>query len=434
MYFFVGIKGAGMSALAAIMHDLGYPVSGSDMEKHFFTEKSLIERNIKFYPYNENNIKEGMTIIKGASIKEDHPEIKKAKQLNLEIINYEQMVGKLTKEYKTICICGCHGKTTTTAMMSKAIDNINYLIGDGTGEANKDNELFALESCEYRRHFLNYLPYYTIITNIDLDHVDYFKDIDDVISAYEEFASKTINKVVAFGEDENIRKMKIDKDIIYYGFSDNCDVKATNVEYLEEGVKFDLYIYDKLYGNFELPLYGQHQLLDALSVITICYLENMDSKLVNNNLKRFKGARRRFSEKVVLDSIIIDDYAHHPNEVKAVISSVKQKYPNKDIICILQPHTYSRTKEFSEDFVKILNTIKASYILDIHPAREKQEDYPNITSNIIIDKLNNGYPITKDNADILVKHKGSVFVFMDPNDISSLEKDLEEKLKKEAII
>lgn len=431
MYYFVGIKGAGMSSLAAIMHDLGYKVSGSDLAKHFFTEKSLDERNIKYYPYNKDNIDKDMIIIKGASIKEDHEEIVKAKELNLEIITYEEMVGRISREFKTICVCGCHGKTTTTALMSKAFDKINYLIGDGTGYATRDNEFLALESCEYKRHFLNYQPYYTVITNIDLDHVDYYKDINDLIDAYQEFANKSTKKVVAYGEDKNIKKMKLNKDIIYFGLEEKDDIYATNIDYYEKGIKFDVIANNKLYGTFNLPLFGKHQLLDALAVISVCYLEDMNPEKVNKNLSNFAGARRRFTIEEVKDSIIIDDYAHHPNEVKATIEGIKQKYPNKKIVCILQPHTFSRTKEFANDFVKVLSNVDASYILDIHPAREKQEDFPDITSNIIIDKLDNGYHITKDDATELVKHKGSVFLFMDPNDISSLENDLKDKLTKE---
>lgn len=430
MYYFIGIKGAGMSSLASIMHDLGYKVIGSDVDKHFFTEQSLDERNIKYLAYNKDNIKKDMIIIKGASIKEDHEEVIKAKELGLEIITYEQMVGRLTEEFKTICVCGCHGKTTTTSLMACAIDNINYLIGDGRGYASIDNDLFALESCEYRRHFLNYLPYYTVITNIDLDHVDYFKDINDIIDAFSQFASKTIKKVVAYGEDENIRKIKVDRDFVYFGLKENDDIYATNIIYKEDGISFDVYADYKYLDHFDLPLYGEHQLLDVLAVISVCYLENIDMNKVKENLSKFRGARRRFSETVVGSSVIIDDYAHHPNEVKAVISSVKQKYPDKKIVCILQPHTFSRTKEFANDFIKILNTVDASYVLDIHPARERQEDYPDITSDIIINGLKNGYHITKDDASILLKHKGSVYIFMDPNDISSLEKDLEDKLKK----
>ena len=193
MYYFIGIKGSGMASLATILSDLGYQVEGSDIEKHFFTEEGLLQRNIKINKYDESNIKEGLTIVKGASIKEDNIELIKARKLNLEILEYNEMVGKLTDMFKTICICGCHGKTTTTTMLEQGLGSIlkmNYLIGDGTGYANKENKFFALESCEYQRHFLKYNPYYTIITNVDLDHVDYYKDLEDIKDAYSEFAIK----------------------------------------------------------------------------------------------------------------------------------------------------------------------------------------------------------------------------------------------------
>ena len=428
MYHFIGIKGAGMSSLANIMNDLGYEVKGSDIEKHFFTEIGLNERNIKITVYDKNNIYEGLTIIKGASITEDNVELMEAKRLNLEIITYEEMVGRLTTKFKTICVSGCHGKTTATAMLSITLPSTNYLIGDGTGFAKKDNTYFALESCEYKRHFLNYTPYYLIITNIDLDHVDYFKDIDDVIDAYNTLANKTIKKVVMYGDDPYTRKMKLDKEPITYGLSSNNDVIAKNIEYNENGIKFDVYIDNNMFGKFDLPLYGEHQLLDSLSVITVCYLEGMDSNTIQSNLSKFKGAKRRFSEVVVNDSIIIDDYAHHPNEIKATMNAVKQKYPNKNIVAIFQPHTFTRTEEFASDIAKYLNMGDCAYVLDIHPAREKQEDYPDVTSNIIIDKLNNGYHLNITDAKILSRHKGSVYVFMSPNDLSVLEKELKELL------
>jgi len=432
MYYFIGIKGAGMSALACIMHDIGYEVMGSDLAKHFFTEEELKVRNIKMLEYNKDNITKDLIIIKGASIKDDHEELIRAKELNLPIYDYDKMVGILTRKYKTICICGCHGKTTTTAMMVKALNPIlglNYLIGDGTGSASKDNEYFALESCEYKRHFLSYFPYYTVVTNIDLDHVDYFKDIDDVISAYNEFVNKTKKMIIACGDDSNVLKMKVNKPIKYFGINDNNDIKAININYKEDGISFDVLVDGNLYGHFDLPLYGKHQLLDALAVIAICFYEGIDSKLVINNLQDFEGAKRRFSQTIVGDNVIIDDYAHHSNEVKATLEAVSQKYPKKDIVVIFQPHTFSRTKQIKDDLIEIFKNVKAAYILDIHSAREKQDDYKDITSNIIIDKLSNAYHINLDEADILTNYHNTVFVFMSPNDISKLEDDLINKLK-----
>lgn len=431
MYHFVGIKGAGMSSLAQIMKELGYEVQGSDIDKHFFTEQGLIEKNINFFPYDENNIKENMKIVKGESIKDDHPEIVKAKELNLDIYSYVEMVGKLTKKFKTICIAGCHGKTTTTSMASLVLNNIkgaNYLIGDGTGYAAIDNEFFVLESCEYKRHFLEYSPYYAIITNIDLDHVDYYKDIDDVIDAYKEFANKAEKMVIACGDDPYTHSLDINPPIFYYGLDDDNDIKAINVNYKEEGTSFEVEVEGNYYGFFDLPIYGKHMLLDALAVIAICYYERIDAKEVAKILKTFKGAKRRFTETVVGENIIIDDYAHHPNEVKATLKAIKQKYPNKKVVAIFQPHTFTRTEEFASDLVKVLNIADKSYIMDIHPAREKQEDYPNITSDIIIDNLENGYHINIDEANKLYEDKDAVYIFMSPNDISKLEQDLIEKL------
>ena len=427
MYYFIGIKGSGMSALAIILKQLGHNVAGSDLDKHFFTENGLIENDIPFYSYNESNIKDGMTIIKGASIKEDNEELMQAKKLGLEILEYNEMVGILSNQFKTICIAGCHGKTTTTNMFSLAFKTrgISYLIGDGTGYANKNHEYFALESCEYKRHFLAYKPYYAVITNIDLDHVDYFKDINDVINAYTSYANNATNKVIAYGDDPYTRKMQINKPIIFYGLEDNNDIVAKNVVYYSGGTKFDI----EGYGHFDLPLYGKHQLLDSLAVITVCIEEGIPFQEVQANLKEFKGAKRRFTETIVGNNIIIDDYAHHPNEVKATIDSIRQKYNDKKLVIIFQPHTFSRTREFASDLVDVFNLADATYLLDIHPAREKQEDYPGITSDVIISKLNNGYHINMDEANILAKYNNAVFAFMSPNDISFLENDLEKLLK-----
>lgn len=424
MYHFVGIKGSGMSSLAQIIHDLGYEVEGSDIEKHFFTEDNLRKLNIPILPIDENNIKEGMKIVRGASFNDDNVEIKKALELGLPIYNYNEMLGSLTKKFKSICVAGCHGKTTTTAMLSHVLNNIvgsNYLIGDGTGFANKENEYFVLESCEYKRHFLEYHPYYAIITNIDLDHVDYYKNIDDVIDAYREFASLTENMVIACGDDQYTRFLNMNKPVFYYGIDRDNDIIAKEIEYSEDGIHFEVEAEGNYYGTYDLPLYGKHMLLDALACISVCYYERLDFKEVSRELKTFKGAKRRFSETIVGNNVVIDDYAHHPNEVKASIKAVKQKYPNKKILAIFQPHTFTRTLEFASDLAEVLNIADEAYVLDIHPAREKQEDYPNVTSNLIVDKLKNGKLIKIDDYDLFKNLENTVILFMSPNDISSLE-------------
>ena len=432
MYHFIGIKGAGMSALAQIMKRLGYDVQGSDLEKHFFTEEGLVKENIKILPFDKENIQEGMKIIRGASITDDHEEVIKAEELNLKIYSYNEMVGRLTEKFKTICVAGCHGKTTTTAMLSHVLNEIkgaNYLIGDGTGFANIENEYFVLESCEYRRHFLAYSPFYAIITNIDMDHVDYFKNMDDVIDAYREYANKAEKLIIACGDDPYTHSLDVIKPIFFYGLDEDNDIRATNVEYKKTGISFEVEVEGNYYGFFDLPIYGKHQLLDALAVIAVCYYERLEAKEVQKIFKTFTGARRRFSETIVDDSIIIDDYAHHPNEVNATINAIKQKYEDKKIISIFQPHTFSRTKEFMDDFKRVFGKVDKAFFLDIHPARENKEDYPEISSKNIVASLENADLITLNDAEKLKEYKGSVFVFMSPNDISYLEKELIDNLK-----
>ena len=301
MYHFIGIKGSGMSSLAQIMDSLGIEVQGSDVSKHFFTEEGLIKRGIKILEFSKDNIKEGLTIVQGnAYNEENNEEVKKAKELNLKILSYQEAVGEISRMFSTICIAGCHGKTTTTAMISHVLNDIvgcNYLIGDGTGYASKENKYFALESCEYKRHFLSYQPAYSIIT-------------------------------------KNTRKLKFDKKIIYYGQKENNNVIAKNIEYSESGTEFDVYVDGKYIDRFKLKLFGEHMLSNSLAVITLCYLENIDLTKVKESLQTFKGAKRRFTETIVKDNVIVDDYAHHPTEVLATINSARQKYPNKKIISI----------------------------------------------------------------------------------------------------
>ena len=433
MYYFIGIKGTGMSALASLLHDLGYEVKGSDVERHFFTEKGLMERGIEIFPYNEDNITKDMTIIRGNAIKDDHPELIRAEVKGLKIYKYEEMVGKLTKMFKTVTVAGCHGKTTTSSMLHHVLNNItgsNCLIGDGTGYADKENKYFILEACEYKRHFLSYHPYYAIITNIELDHVDYYKDMDDLISAYREYANNSEKMVIACGDDPYTHSLEINKPIFYYGLDEDNDIIAKNVEYTDSGVTFDVFVEDNYYGHFDLPLFGKHMLLNSLAVISICYYERIEAKEVAKMLKTFKGARRRFSETIVEDNIVVDDYAHHPTELKYTIKSARQKYPDKELVAVWGPHTYSRTTAFKDDYIDVLKEVDKAYIMDIYGAREKEEDF-NIKSEDIIKEIPNAESIKEENFDNLLKHHNSVILFMSPNDLTNFENNYIERYKEE---
>ena len=419
MYHFIGIKGSGMSALAIIMKQLGNNVQGSDYNKHYFTEDNLVKNDIKILEFNKKNITEDMIIVKGNTFDETNEEVKEAINKKLKIYTYQEMVEKITNHYNLIAVSGCHGKTTTSSLLAHILDS-NYLIGDGSGKINNTN-YFVLEACEYKRHFLNYNPNYIIITNIDLDHVDYYKNIEDVIKAYQEFSNKA-NIILSCGDNKNNRKIKA-KKIYYYGIEENNYFRAKNIKYYENGIVFDLFIKNKYKYQFNLPFYGKHMVENILAVIGICYLEKMKLKDIDKKLKTFKGANRRFKETKVLDNIIIDDYAHHPNEIKATIEAVRQKYPKKELIAVFEPHTYSRTIKFKNEISEELNKSDYSYIMDIYKSREKEEDYRNVDSNIIVKNIERGEYLKKDNIEKLLRHHNSVLLFMSPNDIRKLEED-----------
>ncbi len=423
-YYLVGIKGAGMSALALILNDLGYEVIGYDDNKNYeFTEDNLIERGIKIFTDENNAIDKNTIVIRSGAVSDSNREIVKAKLLDLKIYEYNEMLGKVANMFELITVAGCHGKTTTTSLLSHVLKNMggcNYLIGDGTGFASKENKKFVIEACEYRRHFLVYEPNYAIITNIELDHVDYFKDMQDVIDAYTEYANKAEKMVIACGNDPYTRLLDLNKPIFYYGLDDDNDIVAKNVEYSVDGVEFDVFVEENYYGHFDLPFYGKHMVLNALAVISVCYYERMDAKEVAKNLKTFAGAERRFDETIIGSTVVVDDYAHHPTEIRTVIKAARQKYPNKKVVVVFRPHTFSRTMAFKDDMIKALNLADKAFVMDIFKSREKQEDYPEITSKIIIDDLNNGEHIDIKSFDKLKEYKDCVVLFLSPEQIKDL--------------
>ena len=430
IYYFIGIKGSGMSALACIMHDLGYKVMGSDKTDHFFTQVGLEERGITMLPFDKNNLKEGMIVVQGNAFGDENEEVIKAKELGLTIYTYQEMIAKITDETKLIAISGCHGKTTTTTMMAKVFENIgvNYLIGDGTGYAKKGNNYFGLEACEFKRHFLAYNPYIAVITNVELDHTDYYKDLNDVMDAFNTFANKTRYYVVACGDDKNVRKLNINKPILYYGFNDNNDVIAKNITHDEEKTTADIFINGEKYDTFTFPFVGDHLLLNALAVISVCYLEKINKEEVKKQILKIEHAKRRFIEEKFKTNILIDDYAHHPTEVKVTIEAAKKKYPDRKIIAIFKAHTKSRVKYFHKEFADALNLADKAYVMPIGEDRV-EVGYEDVTHFDILKDVKNGEEITFDTPEKLLQYENSVLLFMSSKDIYFLEDKYKELAK-----
>lgn len=421
-YFMAGIKGSGMSGLACMLHDLGNEVIGyDDLTYYAVTEPPLRERNIPIYN-DVSHLDKGMIVINTAAIHEDHKVIKRARELHLTVKGYFEIIGDLTRKYNSICIAGTHGKTTTTALLSRILVNTigtNYLIGDGTGFIDKKSNNFVIESCEFERHFLNYTPSYAIVTNIELDHVDCYKNVDEIIEVFNEFINKAKNGVIACGDDLNVRKLKA-PNITYYGFNDDNDVIAKNLVQRSDGTSFDCYIKGEFYGHFDIKLYGKHMILDSLACIYMSYLLGVSKEDILYYLDTFKGAKRRFDEEVVLDSILVDDYAHHPTEIKTVIETARQKYPEKTVVAVLVPYTLSRAKAFYKEFADVIKLADKAFVTEIEPAREKLEDYPGITSKMILDLTPGAEMISAETIDKLYDYKNSVILFMGCKDSSYL--------------
>ena len=415
-YYCIGIKGTGMSTLAQILHDLGNEVSGYDDAKgHKFTQVGLDERGIKIFYDHDHEIDKDTIVTYSVAFKSDHPELVRVNELGLTVKKYNEIMGDVVSQFETIGVSGTHGKTSTSSMIKNILEHTvgcNYFIGAGDGKATKDNKYYVVESDEFNRHFTAYHPAYSIITNIECEHMEIYKDIDDIRNTFEIFANQTSKLVVANGDNEEVRKINFKTPVKFYGFNENNDIVIKNMELLPSGSKFDLYIDGELYGNFNVPLYGEHMVSNAAAAIMICREIGIGLEDIKKYFGSFQNAKRRFAEDKVGDTIIIDDYAHHPTEIKVTLNAVKQKYPDKRLVVVFAPNTYSRTKDFTMEFVDAFNVADKAYLTEIDCNREKQEDYPGVTSHIIIDKLNNGDIISTETMDKLKDEKESVVCFM----------------------
>jgi len=422
-YHFVGIKGSGMSALALILHKEGYSVQGSDIAKYFFTQQSLEENDIPIFVFDADNIEKGQTIIAGNAFPDSHEEIVRAKELGLEVIRYHDFIGDKITGHTSVAVTGSHGKTTTTGLLSHVVSNMentSYLIGDGTGHGVEDADYFVLEACEYRRHFLAYKADYAIITNVDFDHPDYFTSIEDVAQAFDTFALQTKKRVIACGDDELLRELDSEVTVTYYGLEDGNDVQARNIEKTTKGSAFDVYIDDALYDNFTIPSFGDHNIQNALSVIAFAYHEALDKQEVAKYLANFSGVKRRFSEKEISDTVIIDDYAHHPAEIQATLDAARQKYPDREVVAVFQPHTFTRTVALLSEFAEVLSKADSVYLSDIFTSA--REDEGDVKIKDLFEKIDNAKDVLSvDDVSPLLEHKGDVVVFMGAGDIQKYE-------------
>lgn len=434
-YYCIGIKGTGMSTLAQILYDLGNEVSGYDDAKgHKFTQEGLEERNIPIYYGHSHAIDKDTIVTYSAAFKEDHEELKRVKELGLTIKKYNELMGDMIDLFETIGCSGTHGKTTTSSLIKHLLENTvgcNYFIGAGDGYATKDNKYFVVESDEFNRHFTAYHPSYSIITNIEAEHLECYKDVEDIKNTFEIFANQTKKLVIANGDNEEIRKINFKTPVKFYGFNENNDIIIKNMNLSETGSAFDLYIDNEFFGHFSIPLYGQHMVTNSAAAIALVKELGLQKDTIHSLLETFQNAKRRFAETKLKDCIIIDDYAHHPTEIKVTLEAVKQKYPTKRLVVLFVPNTYSRTQDFTQEFIDAFKIADKTYLTEIDCNREKQEDYPGITSHIIIDQLEDADIISEETIDKLKEEKKSVVCFMGCAYVDGLIKAFKDMMNKE---
>ena len=422
-YYCIGIKGTGMSTLAQMLYDMGNEVSGYDDAKDYkFTQKGLEKRGIKIFYDGNHSIDKDTIVTASRAFSDEHPEMKRVKELGLTFKPYNEVVGEITKEFDTISVSGTHGKTTTTSLLKHLFENTigcNYFIGDGTGHIDMKNRLLVIESDEFNRHFLAYHPKKVIITCIELEHTEIYKDLEDTIKTFEQFANKA-ETVIANGDDLNIRKINFKNKVVFYGEDESNDYIIKDIKLETTGSTFTLYKKDELIDTFTVPLYGHHMVMNTVASIISALDEGVSKEKIKELLPTFKNANRRFAETKVGDTIIVDDYAHHPTEVKVTLEAIRQKYPDKKLTVVFRPNTYSRTSRFKKEFADALKVADKVYLTPIKCDREDPKDYPPIKSEDIIELIPGSELVDDDTVSKVLKDKDGVVAFMGCATVSHL--------------
>ncbi|WP_205684301.1 UDP-N-acetylmuramate--L-alanine ligase [Clostridium formicaceticum] len=381
----IGIGGISMSAIAEILLSHGYRVSGSDISDSKLLHKLKEHGAEIFIGHREENIQNPDLIVYSAAIKHYNPERVRAKALNIPEVDRAEMLGQIMKKYdKAIAVAGSHGKTTTTSLLSLLMEygglDPTILVGGdledigGNIKIGKSNH-FITEACEYVESFLRFFPFIAIILNIDEDHLDYYRDIEHIKDAFRRFVALVPKEgfLVACNDDPQVREIysSADCNIVTYGIKTPADFIAQDISFDKEGhPNFKVLYQGEVFGDFRLNIPGLHNVYNALASITTSHLLGLEAETIAKNIHRYQGIHRRFD---ILGEVkgakIVDDYAHHPAEIKATLEAAKQ-HPHRKIWAIFQPHTYSRTKALLKDFSTAFNAADHTIITDIYAARE----------------------------------------------------------------
>jgi UDP-N-acetylmuramate--alanine ligase len=395
--YLIGIKGVGMTALAIYLKQAGYEVTGSDVTETFVTDKLLTDAGISVLEFNKDNVKKEKydLLIVSAAYNEENPEVAEAKRRKLNLKYYSDILGEVSSNKKVIAVSGIHGKTTTTAMISFILEKAgldpSFIIGSGEVPGLKNSahsgtgDIFVLEADEYRKSpedntpkFLSITPNIAIITSIEMDHPDVFPTVEEVYDAFYRLTCRVprtgfIVLCVDYPKAKKLSQTIADRDFETYGFDISAKWKIVNLIENENKNTFSLENKGKVYGPYELKIIGRHNVLNATAAIITALKLDIPEKDVKHFISNFKNAKRRLEKIGETNGItILDDYAHHPTAIKLTLDAIKKKYPGQKIICIFQPHTYSRTEKLLTEFSRSFSAADRVIITDIFSsAREK---------------------------------------------------------------
>lgn len=394
--YFLGIGGIGMSALARYFYKKGCTVTGYDKTPSPLTRKLEEEGILIHYEDNPELIPQDVElVILTPAIPADSLELDYLKKKGVRIIKRAQVLGEISRQCKSVAVAGSHGKTTVTSLISHLLHyaqkpmsafiggiakniNSNVIIGD------ENDEIVVMEADEFDRSFHQLTPYISIVTSIDADHLDIYGDENQVVEAFNQFVDKTLPDGVVICN----HKLPIvtNRKKLTYGFED-ADVMARNVRVEGGMTKFSIVTTEGLdLGEYKMQLFGEHNVMNALSAIITCMQLNVDMKVIREGLERFEGVARRFDIRVNNGNICyIDDYAHHPEEIKATLKAVRAIFPEKKLTLVFQPHLFSRTHDFMEGFAESLSLADQLLLMEIYPAREKP--MPGVTSSVLLEKI-----------------------------------------------
>lgn len=417
--YVIGIKGQGVVAAAQILISMGIEVSGSDTDEKFSTDEVLQKLGVKYFEkFSVSNIPADVDLVlySTAYNAENNVEFKAAQEKNIPMISYPEMLAELFNQKYGIAVCGTHGKTTTSAMLAYILQQVGLsptaVIGSrvrqwGTNAIIGESEYFVLEADEFQNKLKLYEPNAVILMNVDWDHPDTYPTFEEYKKAFSDFVAKIpqVGFLVIWGDSVDTSEIskQCKASVIKYGFGEDNDVKITNHKLQSTNTlpasrqeaqitnsktqTFSVIYLDKDLGDFEIQLVGKHNVLNAAAVIAMCYKLNLDMEKVREVLADFQGTSRRFEMIGERNgAILIDDYAHHPEEIKATLKGAREIYHDKSIIAIFHPHSYSRTEALLQDFAQSFDNADKVIVLDIYGS--VRENSGTVSSKILVDLIN----------------------------------------------